>query len=155
MKNVPLLLSFALFAAAFGDAAKAGDAPPTKASGVLPFYDWTGAYVGGHVGYTRGGAWVTVTDPDVAQFRQPLGSLTGGLQAGYNYLLPSRFLLGVEVDVSFPNYLAADDVASAALRRARPSLSCRSAHQNQSTLAARVEPLGVVGCQFPIDVGIG
>src|SRR5262249_85888 len=94
VKNVPLLLTLAFFAAAAGDAAKAGDAPPTKAS-VPAFYDWTGAYVGGHVGYTRGSAWVTVSDPDVAQFRQPLGSLTGGLQVGYNLLLPSRFLLGI------------------------------------------------------------
>jgi len=114
VKNVPLLLSFALFAAAFGDAAKAADVPirmPTKAPGVPPPYDWTGPYVGGHVGYSRGTAQVTLTDPDPAQFGHRLGSLTAGLQAGYNFLLPSRFLLGVEVDASFPNHLAADDVA--------------------------------------------
>src|SRR5262249_41291750 len=34
-----------------------------------------------------------------------------GCRGGYNYVLPSRFLLGVEADVSFPNWLAADDVA--------------------------------------------
>jgi len=114
VKNVPLLLSFALFAVAFGDAAKAADVPirmPTKAPGVPPPYDWTGPYVGGHVGYSRGTAQVTLTDPDPTQFGQRLGSLTGGLQVGYNFLLPSRFLLGIEVDASFPNYLAADDVA--------------------------------------------
>jgi high affinity Mn2+ porin len=33
------------------------------------------------------------------------GSMYGGFQAGYNYLLPSRLLLGVEADVSFPNFL--------------------------------------------------
>jgi high affinity Mn2+ porin len=32
------------------------------------------------------------------------GSLYGGFQAGYNYLLPSRVLLGVEADVSFPEF---------------------------------------------------
>jgi len=33
------------------------------------------------------------------------------VQGGYNYVLPSRFLLGVEADMSFLNWLAADDVA--------------------------------------------
>jgi high affinity Mn2+ porin len=73
-------------------------------------YDWTGAYFGGHVGYTRGTARVTLTDPDPINFNKSFGSLTGGFQAGYNYLLPSRVLLGVEADISFPNYLAADEV---------------------------------------------
>src|SRR5262249_51564376 len=33
------------------------------------------------------------------------GSLFGGIQIGYNYPLTSRLLLGLEADVSFPNYL--------------------------------------------------
>ena len=33
------------------------------------------------------------------------GSLFGGLQFGYNYLLPSRLLVGIEGDISFPNFL--------------------------------------------------
>jgi high affinity Mn2+ porin len=44
-------------------------------------------------------------------FGQRLGSLYGGLQAGYNYVLPSQILFGIEADFTFPNYLAADDVA--------------------------------------------
>jgi len=32
------------------------------------------------------------------------GSLYGGFQIGYNYLLPSRLVLGVEADVSFPEF---------------------------------------------------
>jgi hypothetical protein len=71
----------------------------------------TGFYVGGHVGYSRGNAWVTLADPDPTNFRSSFGSLTGGLQGGYNYVLPSRFLLGIEADASFMNALAADDVA--------------------------------------------
>ena len=84
--------------------------PPVKAS-AAPYYDWTGFYVGGHVGYSRGNARVRLGDDDSANFRSSFGSHTGGLQGGYNYVLPSRFLLGVEADVSFPNWLAADDVA--------------------------------------------
>ena len=32
------------------------------------------------------------------------GSVLGGVQAGYDYLLPNRFLLGAEIDASFPTY---------------------------------------------------
>src|SRR5208282_4600829 len=32
------------------------------------------------------------------------GSLYGGVQAGYNYVLPSRLLLGIEADITFPNF---------------------------------------------------
>src|SRR5262249_39216710 len=35
------------------------------------------------------------------------GSYLLGFQAGYNYMLPSRVVLGAEADVSFPNVLGA------------------------------------------------
>jgi high affinity Mn2+ porin len=82
-------------------------APPAPASS----FDWTGFYVGGHVGYARGNARVTVADDDPTNFSHAFGSLIGGLQGGYNYVLPSRLLLGIEADMSFPNYLSADEVA--------------------------------------------
>src|SRR5215467_2363471 len=82
-------------------------APPAPATS----FDWTGFYVGGHVGYSRGNARARLGDDDSANFRSSFGSLTGGLQGGYNYVLPSRFVLGVEADMSFMNALAADDVA--------------------------------------------
>ncbi len=34
------------------------------------------------------------------------------MQFGYNYLLPSRLLVGIEGDISFPNYLDDGIVAS-------------------------------------------
>ncbi len=74
-------------------------------------FDWSGVYFGGHVGYSRGNAQVTLADPDVTNFGHSFGSLTGGVQVGYNYVLPSRILLGVEADFSFMNSLSADDVA--------------------------------------------
>src|SRR5215510_1918069 len=83
-------------------------APPAWAT---PYFDWSGFYVGGHVGYSRGNARVNLADDDVTNFSHRFGSLIGGLQGGYNYVLPSRLLLGVEADASFPNYLAADDLA--------------------------------------------
>ena len=82
-------------------------APPAPASS----FDWTGFYVGGHVGYSRGNARVNLVDDDMTNFNHRFGSVTAGLQGGYNYVLPSRLLLGVEADMSFPNYLSADDLA--------------------------------------------
>src|SRR6266700_209462 len=108
-------------AATFATAAHAADAtipppwsqlqlkaPPARAPSN---FDWSGFYVGGHVGYSRGNAQVTLADPDPINFSHAFGSVTGGLQGGYNYVLPSRFLLGIEADASFLNALAADDVA--------------------------------------------
>ena len=71
----------------------------------LPRFDWSGAYVGGHVGYGRGHVGSTLFDPDPSASDNTFGNLFGGLQIGYNYVLPSRLLLGVEGDVSFPNFL--------------------------------------------------
>ena len=69
---------------------------------------WTGLYFGGHVGYSHGSVSNTLFDSNPAivptTTAPTFGSLYGGFQAGYNYLLPSRLLLGVEADVSFPNF---------------------------------------------------
>jgi high affinity Mn2+ porin len=89
--------------------------PPATASD-----DWTGFYVGAHIGYAAGSSHWTGT-PTAAAAPPLSGSLdlfngfdafrgTGsyfeGFQAGYNYMLPSRWLFGVEADVSFANTIA-------------------------------------------------
>ncbi len=83
---------------------------PTKA---LPpaAYDWTGFYVGGHFGYSWGSSkWSTPGASGALDLYQPFGAFTGdgsyfgGVQAGYNMMLPSRFVLGAEVDASFPSF---------------------------------------------------
>jgi high affinity Mn2+ porin len=71
-------------------------------------WNWTGFYLGAHVGYGRGHADVSVQDPGTANTSHPFGSLFGGLQFGYNYVLPSRVLIGVETDISFPNSYPSD-----------------------------------------------
>jgi len=81
-----------------------GLAQPTSAV-EAPSFDWSGLYVGGHVAYGRGHIDGTLFEPDPTQFSRAFGSLYGGLQMGYNYVLPSRLLLGTEADVSFPNFL--------------------------------------------------
>ncbi len=84
---------------------------PLKAPPVAT-YDWSGFYVGGNVGYSRGYGNDVLSDPNPTAANSSFGSLFGGLQFGYNYLLPSRLLVGVEGDISFPNYLDDGIVAS-------------------------------------------
>jgi high affinity Mn2+ porin len=98
-------------------------------------FDWTGLYVGGHVGYTRGNAQATVSDAAPDNFRSSFGSMIGGLQIGYNYVLPSRFLLGVEADASFLNYLSADDLA---WFRTTPDADLAEKIEFMATLRSRV-----------------
>ena len=71
-------------------------------------WTWTGLYLGGHVGYSRG--WVSNTLVDANPAISPttsaptFGGMYGGFQVGYNYLLPSRLVVGAEADISFPNF---------------------------------------------------
>ena len=107
-------LGAAIFAVGLSSSVDAADVAirlPVKAPASIPLYDWSGLYFGGHVGYSRGSAQVELGDPDPTSFRKSFGSLTGGVQAGYNRVLPSRLLLGVEADLSFLNALSADELA--------------------------------------------
>ena len=76
--------------------------------------DWSGWYVGGHVGYLAGRSdWSASSPGGINSGSTDLtngfdlfkgsGSFFGGLQGGYNVVLPSRLMLGVEADASFPN----------------------------------------------------
>ncbi len=86
-------------------AGDAGGQMPLKAPPALaPYYDWTGFYVGGHVAYSLGRVNSTLSDPDPTASSNSFGSLYGGVQAGYNYVLPSQLLLGIETDITFPQF---------------------------------------------------
>jgi high affinity Mn2+ porin len=88
---------------------------PLKAPPIAD-YDWTGLYVGGHLGYAGGNSnWTSsptqqglpATSGSLDLFLPPdnfaeAGSFFAGLQVGYDYMLPSRVVLGVEADASFP-----------------------------------------------------
>jgi opacity protein-like surface antigen len=88
--------------------------PPPSAPSA---YDWSGLYAGGHLGLAWGNShWTTSTIAAPAAsvsgsfgLFQPLnafdetGSFFAGLQMGYNYVLPNRFIVGVETDASFPS----------------------------------------------------
>src|SRR5262245_19985075 len=84
-------------------------------------HDWTGAYIGAHLGYAAGSSRWSATEAGAMSpnctgsldfykgfnFSKGTGSYFGGFQAGYNYMLPSRLILGLEGDVSFPNTIKA------------------------------------------------
>ena len=98
---------------AFDGPAMAADANlPVKAPHLQSVFDWSGLYVGAHAGYSRGSSSAVLADPATATTTNVFGGMIGGVQAGYNYQLPSGMLLGVEADITFPNYLTSNSVVS-------------------------------------------
>jgi hypothetical protein len=88
-------------------------------AGVMPLkapaigtYAWSGFYVGGNVGYSRGHGSNTSFNLNPTTLDSSFGSLFDGIQFGYNYRPPSRLLVGVEGDFWFPNFLDDGIVAS-------------------------------------------
>jgi len=109
-----------------GPAAIAADLPvamPVKAPPIDT--DWSGFYVGGHFGYATGNSnWTAntpaATTPGISGALdlfegfdgfQESGSFFEGLQVGYNYRLPNRFVVGVEADGSFPSFQNLDGIS--------------------------------------------
>jgi high affinity Mn2+ porin len=89
-------------------------APPVAAKPVSAKpSDWSGFYVGGHLGAAWGHSdWSAAGGVPVGgsfdlgggfNAFKGTGSYFAGLQAGYNAMLPNRILLGAEADISFPN----------------------------------------------------
>ena len=75
----------------------------TKASSARAVYNWTGFYLGGHVGY-GGGSFGPGTNPIPEQgvfFPHSITGLTGGFEAGYNRQLANSIVIGVEADILF------------------------------------------------------
>ena len=91
---------------------------PVKVPADARIYDWTGFYVGGHVGLALGNSnWTAnATTPGAPQVAGSLsmyespnvfyesGSWLMGVQGGYNYMLHNRVVLGVEADATFPTF---------------------------------------------------
>ena len=91
----------------------------------VPVSDWTGAYVGGHMGAAWGQSDWSASGPafpqsgvlglgDPFDFAAGTGSYFEGLQAGYNRELPSGLVIGAQADVSFPNTLLGTQTIAAA-----------------------------------------
>src|SRR5258707_613679 len=92
-----------------------------------PGFDWSGWYVGGHVGDAAGRSDWSATPangiPSAGSTEltngfnlfKGNGSYFGGIQGGYNFVLPSRVLFGVEADASFPSSVAGTSASNAGL----------------------------------------
>lgn len=119
LRSVVATIGVAAIASFVVDPLSAADlqpAYPVKAPPIPQFFDWSGIYVGGHIGYAGGssswnanptqaglpassGALNLYLPPDV--FAEG-GSFFEGMQFGYNRMLSNRVVLGVEADASFP-----------------------------------------------------
>lgn len=118
-------LLVSIMAASIGASAPAAAADtsssemPGQAS-VSPTFDWSGWYVGGRIGLATGSSNWSETQSGASapglsgslDLYNPLhlsdgtGSYFGGLQAGYNTVIRSRILLGLETDGLFPNTIS-------------------------------------------------
>lgn len=100
----------------------AADLPPSlPLKAPVPYvstaYDWNGFYVGAHVGVSKGSSNWSANPPRAGgpglsgsfdlplhfDFTRGTGSYAAGIQGGYNYVFPSRLMLGFEAGVSSPN----------------------------------------------------
>jgi high affinity Mn2+ porin len=88
--------------------------------GLPSAYDWSGFYVGAHLGYAWGRSnWSEAPDfiSDSFSLAKPIdafqntGSFFAGLQAGYDHMLPNRVVLGVIVDASAPSFRDQDRIS--------------------------------------------
>src|ERR1700754_4500996 len=107
------IASAALGALTLGPPAQAADLKlPVKAPYLQAAFDWTGFYVGGHTGYSRGSNSATLWDPVPTSTSGTFSGVVGGVQGGYNWRLSSVSLFGVEADLTFPNYLASNSITA-------------------------------------------
>jgi high affinity Mn2+ porin len=107
-----VLAGAAFGALALGSPAIAADMP-LKALHLRPAFDWSGFYIGGHTGYGRGSSTAVLSDPLAVSTNSIVSGVTGGVQGGYNVQMPSGLLLGVEADLTFPNYFSSNSIVSA------------------------------------------
>ena len=85
-----------------------------------------------------GSAHATLSDPigiSSQSASNPYGALFGGVQAGWEYVFPSRLMLGIEADISFPNYEEASKVLS---YRATPTGYASEEYEWLASLRGRV-----------------
>jgi high affinity Mn2+ porin len=85
---------------------------PVKTPHIQAVFDWTGLYIGAHAGYSRGSSSAVLSDPATLAATNTFSGTIGGVQAGYNVLMSSGLLLGVEADITFPNFLTSNSVVS-------------------------------------------
>ena len=108
----PVFAGAAFGAVALASPAVAADIRLPAETPYQSVFDWTGLYIGGHTGFGRGTSVATLSDPATTTTSSTFSGAVGGVQAGYNMRLPSGLLLGVETDLTFPNYLTSNSIVS-------------------------------------------
>ena len=95
----------------------ADTAMPTKAPPPAMSYNWTGFYLGGYFDYALGASHWSSTQAGVVgpngllnfsnayNFSSGAGSYRVGLLARYDHMSASRWLSGLEADISFPSFV--------------------------------------------------
>jgi high affinity Mn2+ porin len=99
--------STAAILVALAGSAGAADGVISTKTPPIPYadaFDWSGFYLGGHVAYSLGRVDSMLSDPDPTVSSNVFSGLYGGVQGGYNYVFPSRLLLGAEADITFPYF---------------------------------------------------
>ncbi len=87
---------------------------------VEPVYDWSGLYIGGHVGYGELRDRYTTLDGANGLFAPGAGNrliadqFIGGIQAGYNYRLSRNYLIGFEGEFTWLTHGASSIVPTLA-----------------------------------------
>jgi|HubBroStandDraft_6_1064221.scaffolds.fasta_scaffold07599_6 high affinity Mn2+ porin len=134
-KSIAMAASVVAFVVLIGldrEAAFAADlsgALPTKAPPqvVIAAYDWSGFYLGGHIGYALGSSGWSSTQVGTAtpavngafdfsnayNFSSGNGSYSLGFQAGYDVMTASHWLFGVQTAISFPSFVGGNRTFSA------------------------------------------
>ncbi|WP_343313329.1 outer membrane protein [Brucella sp. BE17] len=101
--NLFLLVSGACLAASGAQAADAIVEPAPVPVVIAPSFTWSGAYIGGQVGYGWGKSRLTASNPDddVNIFNLKPDGFLGGLYAGYNFDLGNSVVLGIDADATY------------------------------------------------------
>jgi high affinity Mn2+ porin len=104
-------------------------------------YDWTGPFVSIHTGYSGGNSTISSASSIHSMslthgynIFKGTGSYDIGVGAGFNYMLPSRVVVGIESDVSVPNTI----VGSTDLGTAKGRMTSQKSIQASGTLRGRV-----------------
>ncbi|MEN6438643.1 MAG: outer membrane protein [Syntrophobacter sp.] len=154
LSRIPFLVSLALVLT-FSQTGLAAENPPA--------FNWTGPYIGAHIGYGWGNADTSFSPlPTADQFNNlaptklspgPSG-VVGGLQAGYNYQL-GCFLVGIEADFSGSGMSGSQTVSPIAQNNGAPFSGALTAHQETNWFGTLRPRLGYTVMPTLLAYGTG